>query len=111
MCIVFHITVSLFVMEMKIESESEMYLFDPYKSVYKVTITLYIRSFADKFKPAPLRLLYTRPHNKLMKPLTQGASTISKVTGPTKTLAPNVRDQRTIVHHIHSLTKIIRARP
>ena len=32
MCIVFHITVSLFLMEMK--TESEMYLYDPYKSVY-----------------------------------------------------------------------------
>ena len=65
MCIVYHITVSLFVMEIK---------------------TLFVRSFADKFKPASLRLLY-QASIKLLKLLAQG-SVDFKSYRPEKTSDP-----------------------
>ena len=92
MCIVYHITVSLFVMEIH---------------------TLFVRSFADKFKPASLCLLYQASIISFESHWPRGPvdfkSYFKSYWPEKKLLTPNVRDQCTKVNHI-ARTKLIRTR-
>ena len=72
----YHITVSLFVMEIK---------------------ALFIRSFADKFKPASLRLLYQASIISFYSHWPRGPVDFKSYWPEKKPLTPNVRDQCTKV--------------